>query len=75
MKIKWHNRSIKYTNEEIEIAIKAMQESLPLTQGKYLELFESKFEKYLSVARATKIHHIHVSYFTSLYTGNRKTLT
>lgn len=55
MNIKWHNRSIKYTNEEIEIAIEAMQESLPLTQGKYLELFESKFEKYLPAKHAIAV--------------------
>ena len=40
MKLLWHNRSIKYTQEELDIAVSAMQEALPLTQGKYLNLFE-----------------------------------
>ena len=46
MKLIWHNRSIKYTQEEIDIAVLAMQEALPLTQGKYLDLFEKRFEEY-----------------------------
>ena len=47
MKLPWHNRSIKYTQDEIDIAVLAMQEALPLTQGKYLELFENRFQEYL----------------------------
>jgi len=52
MKLLWHNRSIKYTQEELDIAVSAMQEALPLTQGKYLNLFEKKFEEYLPAKHA-----------------------
>jgi len=52
MKLPWHNRSIKYTQDEIDIAVLAMQEALPLTQGKYLELFENRFQEYLPAKHA-----------------------
>ncbi len=55
MKLLWQNRSIKYTQEEIDIAVSAMQEALPLTQGKYLDLFEKRFEEYLPVKHAFAI--------------------
>ena len=52
MKLSWHNRSIKYSQEEIDIAVLVMQEALPLTQGKYLELFENRFQEYLPAKHA-----------------------
>lgn len=47
MKIEWNNRSILYTNYEKKIIFNSLNKTIPLTQGKNLDLFESKFKKYL----------------------------
>ena len=50
LKIDFNNRSINYTDEELEAALGAMRDASPLTQGKYLAEFENKFAQYQNVA-------------------------
>ena len=47
-KIPFSGRSHAYTEEELNVVLRAMQDAEPLTQGKYLRGFESAFRKYLS---------------------------
>ena len=46
-KIDWTNNSIKYSAKEKKIVVRAMENAVPFTQGKYLNRFEKKFQKYL----------------------------
>ena len=46
-KIPFCGRSHKYLQEEIDVVVEAMQNAVPLTQGKYLKRFEEKFGKYI----------------------------
>jgi perosamine synthetase len=48
-------RSIKYTEEEIATVVDVMQHADPLTQGKYQDEFERKFERYIGTSRAFAI--------------------
>ena len=48
-KIPWSGRSVEYTSAEIDAVVNAMKTADPLTQGKYLKEFESKFSEYLGV--------------------------
>lgn len=48
-KIKWSGRAHDYTDEEIEFITNVIKEGDPLTQGKYLRLFEQKLAGYLGV--------------------------
>ena len=48
-KIDWTNNSIKYSNKEKKYLFKAIDGMTPLTQGKYLDLFQKSFSKYLGV--------------------------
>ena len=48
-KIDWTNNSIRYTKKEKEYLFKAIDGMTPLTQGKYLDLFQKSFSKYLGV--------------------------
>ena len=42
-KIPFSGRAHKYTEEEKQAVLKAMDDADPLTQGKYLKEFENKF--------------------------------
>ena len=48
-KLSFSNKSIHYSDEEIDTVIKSMQKDGVLTQGDALEKFEENFSKYLSV--------------------------
>ncbi|MBQ7456697.1 MAG: DegT/DnrJ/EryC1/StrS family aminotransferase [Desulfovibrio sp.] len=48
-KINFSGRSIRYTEEEIACVVEAMQNAEPLTQGKYMQAFESKFAAFQGV--------------------------
>ncbi len=48
-KIPWSGKSVEYTPEEIEAVVQALKKADPLTQGKYLKEFETKFSEYLGV--------------------------
>ena len=50
--IPWVNRSIIYNDKEIDAVVDAMNNATPLTQGKYLDLFEHSFKSYLPVNHA-----------------------
>ena len=45
MKIDWSGRSHKYSRKDIDYFTKVIQHADPLTQGKYLQLFEKNFAK------------------------------
>ena len=47
MKINWSGRSHKYSKKDIDYFIKVIRYADPLTQGKYLRLFENNFAKYI----------------------------
>ena len=44
MKINWSGRSHKYSKKDIDYFIKVIRYADPLTQGKYLRLFENNFK-------------------------------
>ena len=46
-KIPFSGRAHKYTKEEREIVLEAMDTAVPLTQGKYQNEFQDKFSKYI----------------------------
>jgi len=46
-KIPFIGRAHKYTKEEQDIVIEAMNSAIPLTQGKYQQAFEEKFSDYI----------------------------
>jgi len=46
-KIPFSGRAHRYTKEEQEVVLEAMNDAIPLTQGKYQEEFQQKFCKYL----------------------------
>ena len=48
MKIDWSGRSHKYSRKDIDYFTKVIQHADPLTQGKYLQLFEKNFAKYIN---------------------------
>jgi len=48
-KVPWSGRSHDYTEEEIQLVVDVMRSGDPLTQGKYLSLFENKLAGYLKV--------------------------
>ena len=50
--IPWSGRGHAYTQREINIAVEAMQQADPQTQGRYLGEFEGKFGRYLGVKHA-----------------------
>ena len=52
MRITWNNRSIKYTHSEKNVIFKSLNSAVPLTQGKFIKLFESNFEKYQGKGKA-----------------------
>ena len=47
-KILWSGRSHNFHASEIKYIINAIKNADPLTQGKYLNLFESGLKKYLN---------------------------
>jgi perosamine synthetase len=49
MKIKNSGRGHGYTQDDINAVVEAMEVSDPYTQGKYQDLFESRFSKYLNI--------------------------
>ena len=46
IKINFSGRAHRYTQEEIDAVVEAMQNAEPLTQGKYLAEFEARFKEY-----------------------------
>tara|TARA_Y100000031_G_C8212855_1_gene381869 strand:+ start:185 stop:607 length:423 start_codon:yes stop_codon:yes gene_type:complete len=51
-RIDWTNNSIKYLRREKKTIIKALDDAVPFTQGKYLNNFEQKFKQYLTSKNA-----------------------
>jgi len=47
-KILWSGKSHNYNSSEIKYIVKAIKNADPLSQGKYLNLFEEKLKKYLN---------------------------
>jgi perosamine synthetase len=47
-KILWSGRSHNFRSSEIKYIVNAIKNADPLTQGKYLNLFESRLKKYLN---------------------------
>jgi perosamine synthetase len=47
LRINFSGRAHKYTQEEIDAVVKAMQNAEPLTQGGYLKEFEGRFSEYI----------------------------
>ncbi|SFV57604.1 aminotransferase, DegT/DnrJ/EryC1/StrS family [hydrothermal vent metagenome] len=46
-KIPFSGRAHKYTKEEQQVVLEAMNQAIPLTQGKYQEEFQKKFGEYI----------------------------
>ena len=46
LRINFSGRSIRYTEDEIATVVEAMRNAEPLTQGHYLQEFESAFARY-----------------------------
>lgn len=55
-RVRFSGRSHRYTEEEIAVAVEAMREADPLTQGRHLREFESKFRRFAGVAHAFAVH-------------------
>ena len=55
-KIKFSGTGHRYTQEEIDVVAKAMQDADPLTQGKYRDVFEKRFAEYLGVKYAFSVN-------------------
>ncbi|MDR3361630.1 MAG: DegT/DnrJ/EryC1/StrS family aminotransferase [Desulfovibrio sp.] len=53
IKINFSGRSVRYTEEEIAVVVEAMRNADPLTQGKYMREFESRFARYQQVPEGT----------------------
>jgi perosamine synthetase len=51
-RINWSGRGQAYTSEEIEVVLKAMKDSDPLTQGRNQSDFEQKFKDYTGANNA-----------------------
>jgi perosamine synthetase len=51
-KIPFSGRAHNYTEEERAVVLKAMDDAVPLTQGKYLAQFQEKFAEYIGVPYA-----------------------
>ena len=49
LRINFSGRSIRYTEDEIATVVEAMRNAEPLTQGHYLQEFESAFARYQGV--------------------------
>ena len=50
--IPFSGRAHSYTSQEVDEVVKVMQSAVPLTQGLYLEKFQSKFCKYVNSKNA-----------------------
>ena len=50
--IDWSSRALDFTEEDIEAVVRAMKDADPLTQGKYLNQFETEFAKYNGIPNA-----------------------
>ncbi len=55
-KIKFSGKAHDYTPEEIETVVRAMKDSEPYTQGKYLKAFEEKFRAYIDTDHAFAVN-------------------
>ena len=53
IKVNFSGRAIRYTEEEIAVVVEAMRNADPLTQGRYMREFESKFARYQGVAEGS----------------------
>jgi len=51
-RIPFSGRGHNYTDEEIAVAVEAMCNAVPLTQGSYLSTFEEKFSRYIGAKHA-----------------------
>ncbi|MCR4666093.1 MAG: DegT/DnrJ/EryC1/StrS family aminotransferase [Desulfovibrio sp.] len=49
IRVNFSGRSIRYTDEEVQTVVEAMQNAEPLTQGKYMQAFEGKFARFQGV--------------------------
>ena len=53
IKVDFSGRAIHYTEEEIAVAVEAMRSAEPLTQGRHMREFESKFARYQGVEQGS----------------------
>lgn len=53
IKVNFSGRAIRYTEEEIAVVVEAMRNADPLTQGRHMHAFESKFARYQGVAEGS----------------------
>ncbi|MDR1777491.1 MAG: DegT/DnrJ/EryC1/StrS family aminotransferase [Desulfovibrio sp.] len=53
IKINFSGRSLRYTEEEIDVVVEAMRNAETLTQGRYRDEFERKFASYQEVPPGT----------------------
>ncbi len=49
VRVNFSGRGIRYTEEEIAVAVQAMRDADPLTQGRYRNAFEDKFAAWLGM--------------------------
>ena len=53
IKVNFSGRALRYTEEEIAVVVEAMRHADPLTQGRRMREFESKFAAYQGVAQGS----------------------
>lgn len=53
IKVNFSGRAIRYTEDEIAAVVEAMRTADPLTQGRYMREFESRFARYQGVAEGS----------------------
>src|ERR1017187_8874670 len=55
-KINFSGTGHRYTQEEIDVVVKVMNEADPLTQGKYRNEFEEKFKRMIGLDHCFAVH-------------------
>ena len=53
IKVNFSGRAIQYTEEEIAVVVEAMRNAEPLTQGRHMREFESRFATYQGVEQGS----------------------
>lgn len=53
IKVNFSGRAVRYTEEEIAVVVEAMRNADPLTQGRHMRAFESKFAQYQGVPQGS----------------------
>lgn len=53
IKVNFSGRAIQYTEEEIAVVVEAMRNAEPLTQGRHMREFESRFANYQGVEQGS----------------------